>query len=175
MEEYVRRGAKAVKMKVGVKKKGAGFVMTSTFANLTTDEEVDARGWRAPDSPFKHDPTVEALLTLDGRLVIPGFVDSHTHLVFAGDRAAEFAARMAEIGQPYELEAPVTAGFYRRLLFLRRRIFQFLLLPVRHEASNLLLLQHVEHSTLEPLPRILCRAHQRPTGIPAIPRHQAHR
>jgi imidazolonepropionase len=35
-----------------------------------------------------------------GRCVIPGFVDSHTHLVFAGDRAEEFAARMA--GRPYE-------------------------------------------------------------------------
>jgi imidazolonepropionase len=35
-----------------------------------------------------------------GRCVIPGFVDSHTHLVFAGDRADEFAARMA--GRPYE-------------------------------------------------------------------------
>ena len=34
-----------------------------------------------------------------GRCVIPGFVDSHTHLVFAGDRSDEFAARMA--GQPY--------------------------------------------------------------------------
>jgi imidazolonepropionase len=34
-----------------------------------------------------------------GRCVIPGFVDSHTHLVFAGDRADEFAARMA--GQRY--------------------------------------------------------------------------
>jgi imidazolonepropionase len=34
-----------------------------------------------------------------GRAVIPGFVDSHAHLVFAGDRAAEFAARMA--GRPY--------------------------------------------------------------------------
>jgi imidazolonepropionase len=34
-----------------------------------------------------------------GRCVIPGFVDSHTHLVFAGDRAAEFAARMA--GEKY--------------------------------------------------------------------------
>ena len=31
--------------------------------------------------------------------MIPGFVDSHAHLVFAGDRAAEFAARMA--GEPY--------------------------------------------------------------------------
>jgi imidazolonepropionase len=35
-----------------------------------------------------------------GRCVIPGFVDSHTHLVFAGERAEEFAARMA--GAPYE-------------------------------------------------------------------------
>jgi imidazolonepropionase len=35
-----------------------------------------------------------------GRCVIPGFVDSHTHLVFAGDRSEEFAARMA--GKPYE-------------------------------------------------------------------------
>jgi imidazolonepropionase len=32
--------------------------------------------------------------------VLPGFVDSHTHLVFAGDRAEEFAARMS--GRPYE-------------------------------------------------------------------------
>ncbi|MDA0166074.1 imidazolonepropionase [Solirubrobacter ginsenosidimutans] len=34
-----------------------------------------------------------------GRAVIPGFVDSHGHLVFAGDRAEEFAARME--GRPY--------------------------------------------------------------------------
>jgi len=36
----------------------------------------------------------------EGRCVIPGFVDSHTHLVFAGDRSDEFVARMA--GQPYQ-------------------------------------------------------------------------
>jgi imidazolonepropionase len=38
-------------------------------------------------------------IDVGGRCVIPGFVDSHTHLVFAGDRADEFAARMA--GRPY--------------------------------------------------------------------------
>jgi imidazolonepropionase len=38
-------------------------------------------------------------LDAGGRCVIPGFVDSHTHLVFAGDRGDEFAARMA--GRPY--------------------------------------------------------------------------
>jgi len=35
-----------------------------------------------------------------GACVLPGFVDSHTHLVFAGDRAAEFTSRMA--GEPYD-------------------------------------------------------------------------
>jgi imidazolonepropionase len=39
--------------------------------------------------------SADARLDAAGRCVIPGFVDSHTHLVFAGDRADEFAARMA--------------------------------------------------------------------------------
>ena len=48
-----------------------------------------------------------------GRCVIPGFVDSHTHLVFAGDRADEFAARMA--GRPYAASGirVTTAGHAR--------------------------------------------------------------
>jgi imidazolonepropionase len=44
-------------------------------------------------------PAADRAVELGGRCVVPGFVDSHAHLVFAGDRAAEFAARMA--GQPY--------------------------------------------------------------------------
>ncbi|MGH3565121.1 MAG: imidazolonepropionase [Pseudonocardia sp.] len=40
-------------------------------------------------------PAADARTQLGGRALVPGFVDSHTHLVFAGDRAAEFAARMA--------------------------------------------------------------------------------
>lgn len=42
---------------------------------------------------------IDDCVDVDGRAVTPGFVDSHTHLVFAGDRSAEFAARMA--GEPY--------------------------------------------------------------------------
>jgi imidazolonepropionase len=41
----------------------------------------------------------DARVDVEGRAVVPGFVDSHTHLVFAGERSAEFAARMA--GKPY--------------------------------------------------------------------------
>ncbi|MGA3561499.1 imidazolonepropionase [Melissospora conviva] len=44
-------------------------------------------------------PAADRRLDAGGAAVLPGFVDSHAHLVFAGDRAGEFAARMA--GQPY--------------------------------------------------------------------------
>ena len=44
-------------------------------------------------------PAADRAVDVGGAAVIPGFVDSHSHLVFAGDRAEEFAARMA--GQPY--------------------------------------------------------------------------
>jgi imidazolonepropionase len=44
-------------------------------------------------------PAADNRVDAQGRAVLPGFVDSHAHLVFAGERGAEFAARMA--GQPY--------------------------------------------------------------------------
>ncbi|MGF7238867.1 MAG: imidazolonepropionase [Frankia sp.] len=44
-------------------------------------------------------PAADHRVDVGGRAVIPGFVDSHAHLVFDGDRAGEFAARMA--GTPY--------------------------------------------------------------------------
>ncbi len=45
-------------------------------------------------------PAANTRIDLEGRGLIPGFVDSHSHLVFAGDRAAEFAARMT--GRAYD-------------------------------------------------------------------------
>jgi imidazolonepropionase len=45
-------------------------------------------------------PDADARIDVGGRAVIPGFVDSHAHLVFAGDRAAEFEARMS--GERYD-------------------------------------------------------------------------
>jgi imidazolonepropionase len=44
-------------------------------------------------------PDADQRVDAGGRAVVPGFVDSHSHLVFAGDRSQEFAARMA--GTPY--------------------------------------------------------------------------
>jgi len=49
--------------------------------------------------PTARTPATDERHDLDGRCVVPGFVDSHSHIVFGGDRAEEFAARMA--GRPY--------------------------------------------------------------------------
>ncbi|MGW5560299.1 imidazolonepropionase [Micromonospora sp. NPDC003944] len=49
--------------------------------------------------PSAYAPAADHHVDVGGAAVLPGFVDSHAHLVFAGDRATEFAARMA--GQPY--------------------------------------------------------------------------
>ncbi|MFI7302099.1 imidazolonepropionase [Micromonospora aurantiaca] len=62
-------------------------------ALLIEDGEVAWTG------PARHAPAADRRIDAGGAAVLPGFVDSHAHLVFAGDRAAEFAARMA--GEPY--------------------------------------------------------------------------
>src|SRR5579859_2165721 len=45
-------------------------------------------------------PDADERIDVDGRALLPGFVDSHSHVVFAGDRSAEFSARMS--GTPYD-------------------------------------------------------------------------
>ena len=57
-------------------------------------------------------PAADERIDVEGACVIPGFVDSHSHLMFAGDRADEFEYRMA--GRAY------TAGGIRRTVGLTR-------------------------------------------------------
>ncbi|MFC9333372.1 amidohydrolase family protein [Arthrobacter sp. NPDC057009] len=49
--------------------------------------------------PAASAPAADDAVDAGGRAVLPGWVDSHTHLIFAGDRTAEFEARMA--GEEY--------------------------------------------------------------------------
>ncbi|MBB5805823.1 imidazolonepropionase [Saccharothrix ecbatanensis] len=58
-------------------------------ALVFTDGRVD---WVGPASSA---PAADSRVDVAGRAVLPGWVDSHTHLLFAGDRTAEFEARMA--------------------------------------------------------------------------------
>ena len=58
--------------------------------------EDDRIAWAGPSADA---PAADERYDAGGRAVLPGFVDSHAHLVFAGERAEEFAARMS--GRPY--------------------------------------------------------------------------
>jgi imidazolonepropionase len=68
---------------------------------IHTDAAIIVDGDRvAWVGPSERAPAAEHRVDCGNRTVIPGFVDSHAHLVFAGDRSAEFAARMS--GVPYD-------------------------------------------------------------------------
>ncbi|MFI5667288.1 imidazolonepropionase [Streptomyces sp. NPDC051704] len=83
--------------------------------------------------PAGQAPAADSVFDANGRAVIPGFVDSHSHLVFAGDRTQEFNARMS--GRAYSAggirttvaatraatDAELEAGLVRHLDEARRQ------------------------------------------------------
>jgi imidazolonepropionase len=69
------------------------------FAAIAGAALVVEDGRVAWTGPAGQAPAADEMADCGGRAVLPGFVDSHAHLVFAGERSAEFAARMA--GTPY--------------------------------------------------------------------------
>src|SRR5580658_942532 len=70
------------------------------FAAITDAALIIEDGAVAWTGPADQAPAADSVVDAQGRAVLPGFVDSHAHLVFAGERSAEFAARMA--GRPYQ-------------------------------------------------------------------------
>jgi imidazolonepropionase len=69
------------------------------FAAIPDAALVLADGLVAWSGTAAQAPAADERVDAGGRAVLPGFVDSHAHLVFSGERGAEFAARMA--GLPY--------------------------------------------------------------------------
>ncbi|HEY0453066.1 imidazolonepropionase [Actinophytocola sp.] len=79
---------------------GIGELTTNAEHDQLADAAIVLDGDRvAWVGPAAAAPDADERVDVGGRAVLPGWVDSHTHLVFAGDRTAEFAARMA--GEPY--------------------------------------------------------------------------
>ena len=76
------------------------------FAARNDAALVIAEGRVAWTGPASQAPAADAMVDAAGRAVLPGFVDSHAHLIFGGERSAEFAARMA--GRPYEAGGIIT-------------------------------------------------------------------
>ena len=88
---------------------GTRSVLIDRIGELTTNGPdapvrdaaiVLADGVVAWAGPSGRAPAADERFDADGRAVLPGWVDAHTHLVFGGDRTREFEARMA--GEPYE-------------------------------------------------------------------------
>ena len=74
-------------------------LVSNTDADFANPALVVEGGTVAWIGESKNAPAADNKVDLQNRTVIPGFVDSHAHLMFAGDRAEEFAARMQ--GQAY--------------------------------------------------------------------------
>ncbi len=69
------------------------FTAVNDAALIIEDGRI---AWTGPSSRA---PAADSFVDAGRRAMLPGFVDSHAHLVFGGERSAEFAARMA--GRPY--------------------------------------------------------------------------
>ena len=65
-------------------------------AALLIEDGVIAWAGSNVDAPTHH---IKKIIDAEGKCVLPGFVDSHTHMIFAGDRSNEFRARM--LGESY--------------------------------------------------------------------------
>jgi imidazolonepropionase len=81
-------------------------------------------------------PPEAAVIDAEGRCVTPGFVDAHTHLVFAGNRAAEFEERIA--GATYE-QIAASGGGIRRTVELTRAASEDELLAVARKHRDWML------------------------------------
>ncbi|MGF3056810.1 imidazolonepropionase [Microbacterium sp. YY-01] len=73
--------------------------LCGTLHNAAVLVEGTHIAWVGPADATPEIPGGYEHVDAAGAAVIPGFVDSHSHIVFAGDRATEFEARMA--GEPY--------------------------------------------------------------------------
>lgn len=70
----------------------AGGAAASVLRNAAVVFEGERISWVGAAAEA---PAADEAVDAGGRAGLPGWVDSHTHLVFAGDRSAEFEARMA--------------------------------------------------------------------------------
>lgn len=79
------------------------LLLTNISELTTNDDTIDAAGGCMNDAAVvfegariawvgaaSHAPAADAMHDAGGRAALPGWVDSHTHMVFAGDRTAEF-------------------------------------------------------------------------------------
>jgi len=78
----------------------------------------------------------EERFSADGRVVMPGFIDPHTHLVWAGDRAQEFEWRTQ--GKTYQEIAAAGGGILATVRATRQASLEALIAQARRRAQTML-------------------------------------
>src|ERR1039458_5186108 len=103
-------------------------------ALLVEDGRIISAG---PYSQLRSHISAEAtVIDAEGRCVTPGFVDAHTHLVFAGNRAAEFEQRIA--GATYQQIAATGGGILSTVALTRAATEDELLIAARQHRDWML-------------------------------------
>jgi imidazolonepropionase len=98
--------------------------------------EGETIAWIGPASQVPPLPADTNILDARGKIVIPGLVDCHTHLVFAGDRADEFEMRIQ--GLTYEEIAARGGGIVRTVAATRQASRDQLLQETRRRLDRML-------------------------------------
>jgi len=84
------------------------LLVTDTAGAGAIAVEADRIAWVGPSSAVPRDAAVAEVWSAGGRLVTPGLIDCHTHLVFGGDRSGEWERRLG--GESYEAIAAEGGG-----------------------------------------------------------------
>jgi imidazolonepropionase len=82
---------------------------------LVRDGLID---WLGPTADLPPLPADVQVIDASGQVLLPGFIDSHTHLIFAGSRAGEFEQRIA--GATYQQISAAGGGILSTVREVRR-------------------------------------------------------
>lgn len=109
---------------------------TGTLSQAAVVTEGEAVVWAGTSGDLPSDWAGAPRVDVEGRAVMPGFVDAHTHLVFAGDRSDEFARRMA--GESYADIATAGGGILSTVAATRSADRETLVRTARRRMERML-------------------------------------
>jgi imidazolonepropionase len=124
MNLLIRNSSQIVTCKSnGLPKAGKSMSEIDSLENnniIISDERITFVGSNAELEAYLHDNNIKEMTEFDasGKVILPGFVDSHTHFVFAGSREDEYEMRLA--GKSYQEIAETGGGIWSTVTKVRQ-------------------------------------------------------